>query len=88
MEEIIRFIIKEVGWELIWKPIAHFVLSGGVGLLVYWLTWTTLSRSSSGDTQTYKLLKGESGIHHYSFLLALLFAAWVHIVEDYILDLF
>jgi len=87
MEEIIKFIFEEIGWKLIWKPAAHFALSGGVGLLVYWLTSTTLSHYYSGQ-KTLKLLTGVSGMHRFSFLLAVAFAIWFHILEDYTLNWF
>jgi len=88
MEEIIKFITEEVGWELLWKPAAHFALSSGVGLLVYWLTSTTLSRYSSGDMLIQQYPRGVSGIHRFSLFLALSFAIWVHVFEDYTLNWF
>jgi len=89
MEEIWHLVIEEGWWkDILWKPIAHFALSGGVGLLVYWLTSTMLSRCSYGGIGTHKLLKGGFGIHHFSLSVALLFAIWVHILEDYTLDWF
>jgi len=86
MDEIVTVVLGEIWY--IWKAAAHFVSSGFVGLLVYWWTLTTLSRLSSGDSGFHRLPKDESGIHRYSFLLALLFAIWFHIMEDYVLDLF
>lgn len=88
MEEIIRVVLQEGWFNFIWKPAAHFISSGLVGLLVYWLTLTTLSRSSSGTFGSHRLLKGESGMHHFSFYLALLFAVWFHLLEDFTLNWF
>ena len=87
METIIWY-IKDVGWELLWKPALHFALSGFVGLLVYWLTSTTLSRCSHGDTSIQVLPKVAFGIHRFSLFLALAFAIWFHILEDYTLNWF
>jgi len=88
MEEIIRYIVEDIGWKLIWAPAAHFALSGGVGLLVYWLTSTTLLRYSSGGTSIRVFPRVEFGIHRFSFCLALAFAIWVHILEDFVLNWF
>lgn len=86
MEAVVELVIKE-GWNLVWKPATHFVFSGGVGLLVYWLTLTILLRSSGG-IGTQKLATGESGMHRSSFCLALLFAIWFHLVQDFTLNWF
>ena len=69
-------------------PLAHFVSSGFVGLLVYYLTSTILLRSLSGDIGTPNLVMGVASIHQFSLLLACLSALWVHILEDYTLNLF
>ena len=88
MEEIIQFIWKEIGWDLLWKPGLHFVSSGFVGLLVYWLTSTTLSHYYSGDMSIQVFPKVAFGIHRFSLFLALSFAVWFHILEDYTLNWF
>lgn len=88
MEEITGLILKEGWWNFIWKPVAHFVLSGGVGLLVYWWTSTTLQRSFSGAIGTQNSPMRGFGIHRFSFYLALAFAVFVHILEDYTINLF
>jgi hypothetical protein len=59
----------------------HFLLSGSVGLLVYWLTSTTLSVTCS----TYL---GVSFIRRFSLLVALCCAVVAHILEDYWLGKF
>ncbi|KKM73762.1 hypothetical protein LCGC14_1407120 [marine sediment metagenome] len=74
MEEIWQVILDVGLLEGWWMTIPHFLLSGSVGLLVYWWTSTTLSRLSFGDIGSHKLLRGDSGIHRFSFLLALSFA--------------
>lgn len=88
MEEIIKYITEEIGWKLLWGPAAHFGLSGCVGLLVYWLTSTMLLRYSSGDISIRVLPKVGFGIHRFSLSLALAFAVWFHILEDFVLNWF
>jgi len=88
MDEIVKYITEEVGWKLIWMPAAHFALSAGVGLLVYWLTSTTLSHYSSGDMSIQVFPKVAFGIHRFSFCLALAFAIWFHVLEDYTINWF
>ncbi len=88
MEEIWQVVLQERILRDWWKAIVHFGLSGGVGWLVYWWTLTTLSHLSSGGIFSHKFLKGESGIRRFSFLLALLFAIWVHVLQDYTLNWF
>jgi len=88
MEEIWRVGLEELWPALIWKPTLHFVSSGCVGLLVYYLTSTMLQRSLSGDTGTHRLMRGAFSICSFSLLLALSFSVWVHIVEDYTLGWF
>ena len=68
--------------EALWKGTAHFVLGFFVGLLVYWLTLTILSRISF----TKKI--GDSYIHTLALLLALSFCVSVHLLEDYTLNTF
>lgn len=88
MEEIWQVILDVEllkGW---WKAIPHFLLSGSAGLLAYWWMSTTLRRLSSGDTPFHGLPRAVSSIHRYSLLLALSFAIYIHVLEDYILDWF
>ena len=82
--EFLNTDVLGIGWVLIWKPAAHFVSSGFVGLLVYWLTSTTLSKSSHNII----IFNHVFGTHRFSLSLALLFAIWVHILEDYTLGWF
>jgi hypothetical protein len=86
--EIITWFINDAGWKLIWAPAAHFVLSGCVGLLVYWLTSTILSHYLPGGSSIPIFAKVEFGIHRFSLFLALSFAIWLHILEDYTLNWF
>lgn len=76
--------MEEAFWDIAWKPVAHFALSGGVGLLVYWLTSTTLLNTS----HNILMFNHVFGTHRFSLSLALLFAIWVHILEDYVLGWF
>ena len=87
MEVVVWFIQNNWG-NILWKSGLHFVSSGFVGLLVYWLTSTMLSRYYSGGTLPLRFPKVEFGIHHFSLSLAFLFAIWFHILEDYTLNLF
>jgi len=88
MEEIIEVILREGWYNFLWKPVVHFVFSGGVGLLVYSLMRTILSHLSSGDTGSLRLMKGAFSTHQFSLLLALSFSALAHILEDYTLNWF
>jgi len=88
MIELADIVLQKVGAELLWKPALHFVSSGSVGLLVYWWTSTTLLRGCSGITGFPRFVGDDSGIHRFSFLLALLFAVWFHILQDYTLNWF
>jgi len=82
-------IAKESGLlDGLWMTIPHFSLSASVGLLVYRWTSITLSRYYFGDTSFRRLQKDVYGIHRYSLSLALLFAVWVHVLEDYTLNWF
>lgn len=80
--------LKQIGWDLIWKPALHFLSSGLVGLLVYWLTSTIFSHSSYGGIGILSFGMGGFSIHLFSLVLALSFSVVVHIGEDYILDWF
>lgn len=71
-----------VGWGIVWMPAAHFVLSGTVGLLAYWLTRTILWRGFS-TTGSDCPCPADSSIHHYSLSLALASSVFVHILEDF-----
>ena len=85
----VNWVINEIGLALIWMPVAHFALSAIVGLLVYWLTLTILSH---GRFSIYLKEKQSSNqgfsIHRFSFGLALLFSLCVHILQDYIFNIF
>ena len=59
----------------------HFLSSGLVGLLVYWLTLTTLSHINSARTIGLP-------INILSWLLALSFSVVVHILEDFSINKF
>jgi hypothetical protein len=59
----------------------HFLLSASAGLLVYWLTSTTLSVTCSA----YLCV---SFIRRFSLLVALCCAVAAHILEDYWLGSF
>jgi len=61
----------------------HFLLSGFVGLLGYWLILTILSR-----TTYFKKQVGVFSTHQFSLLAALCFAALAHISQDYLLGWF
>lgn len=89
IEIIFRDIILAGGWyNFIWKPAAHFVSSGFVGLLVYWWTSIMLMRLYSTMPFTLRLRKVEFSIHSFSLLLAVSAGIVFHILEDYILDIF
>jgi len=79
---------RKIGWELVWKPALHFLSSGFVGLLVYWLTSTIFLRFSYGGIGNLHFGMGGGSIHLFSLLLALSFSVVTHIGEDYILDWF
>ncbi len=89
MIAFINSVINEKGWDLGWMPVAHFVLSAIVGLLVYWLTLTILSRGRFG---IYLMAKQSTqrgySIHRFSLAVALCFSVAVHILEDYIYNIF
>jgi hypothetical protein len=77
---------KEVWLMLLgksWMPIAHWVLGFGVGLLLFWLTSTTLLKFSCFQNKI-----GVFSIRGFSLLVALLCSVVVHIAEDYIFDIF
>lgn len=67
----------------IWKIGAHFMLSGFVGSLVYWLMVTTLS-----NTSCFQKRIGVFSTSQFSLFVALCFAVLAHIVEDYTFGLF
>lgn len=82
-------VINNLGWALVWMPIAHFVLSAIVGLLVYWLTSTILSFGlSKVSLKGNYHIPGDSFIHRFSLVAALCFSVAVHIGEDYIFNIF
>ena len=85
---------------IIYAIVSHFGLGFCVGLLVYWLTQTTLlnisSRSGSipNGSQHHNYIPGlnplPSGhfIHNFSLCLALSSSVWFHILQDYTLSWF
>lgn len=87
MDSIVWY-IQENFWAIIWKGGMHFISSGFVGLLVYWLTSTTLSRYLSGGSSIQVSPKVAFGIHRFSLFLALVFAIWFHILIDYTVNWF
>jgi len=69
-------------WRVIcryWLP--HFLLSGSVGALVYWLTLTMLLHTSSAKITGFSM-------YITCWLLALSCAVVSHILEDYWLNKF
>ena len=80
--------LGSIGWKLVWAPVAHFISSGLVGLLVYWLTSTILLPYLFGLTGNPPSAMGAFSIHQFSLLLAVSSAVAVHIWEDYTLDIF
>lgn len=87
VEALLNYISQQ-GLMLLWKPSAHFLSSGLAGLLVYWWILTTQYRYYFGNTGIQQSMRDVYGIHQYSFLLALLFAIWLHIAQDYTLNIF
>ena len=85
----INSVINEKGWDLIWMPVAHFVLSAIVGLLVYWLTSTILLHGRFGIylMEKQSTQRGFS-IHRFSLVVALCFSVAAHVLEDYTLNIF
>ena len=73
---------------LLYSPPLHFLLSGCVGLLVYWLTLTIFSHPLSGGIETPTFLIADSVINLYALLLALSFSVLAHCWEDYTLRKF
>lgn len=71
-----------------WKAIGHFLLSGFAGLLAYRWMSTILLLSYSGSMFGPHLRKDAFGIPRYLWLLAVSFAIWCHVVEDYIINIF
>jgi len=69
---------------ILWQEAAHFGLGFCSGLLAYSLTRTILSHISKGQTHTL----GESGIRSISLLAGLCFCVFLHVVEDYTLNVF
>ncbi len=82
-------VISEKGWDLVWMPITHFILSGLVGLLVFWLILTILSTGRFGTYLKEKQFCKEGfSIYRFSFVVALCFSVAIHILEDIFLDIF
>ncbi len=74
--------ISEAGiGHVIYSTGMHFLLSAVMGLLVYWLTSTTLLVTCSAYLRV-------SFIRRFSLLVALCFAVAAHILEDYWLGRF
>ena len=89
MIAFLKSVTSGIGWALVWMPVAHFVLSAGVGLSVYYLILTILSH---GRFSIYLKERQSShqgfSIHRFSLVVALCFAVAVHILEDYTLNIF
>jgi hypothetical protein len=67
--------------HIAWALAQHFVLSGCVGLLVYWLTWTILSAMHLAGME-------DGRIRTYSLLVALCDSVLVHILQDWYIGRF
>ena len=85
-----QYIVVELEGELHWlvsAPAAHFALSAFAGYLVYYVTSTILSRGSS---TTFRELtsREDFSTHRFSLLLALSSSVFVHILQDYTLNMF
>ena len=72
---------KDIRRIVIRHYLLHFLLSGFVGLLVYWLTWTILLHINS-----IKRIGFSTSI--ICWLLALSFSVVVHILEDFSINKF
>lgn len=88
MAEIWQIILREGVLADYWKVIPHFLSSGFAGLLAYRWMSITLSRYYFGAISFRVLRKDVYGIHRYSLYLALAFAIFVHVLEDYTLNWF
>lgn len=72
------------GWRyVLWCLGMHFLLSSFVGLLVYLLTSTILSRTTS-----FRNGVGIFSTYRFSLLVALCWSVSAHILEDYYLGKF
>lgn len=69
------------------KSVTHFLSSGAVGLLVYWLTSTTLMyyfrKASLSRQQTSSTRRVARGIFLFSFSLALFSSLLAHMCIDF-----
>jgi hypothetical protein len=66
-----------------WMPVVHWVLGFIVGLSVFLLISTMLSKSSYFQSKV-----GVFSTRGFCLLVALCFSVVVHIAEDYIFDVF
>ncbi|MGR3295885.1 MAG: hypothetical protein ACUZ8A_06625 [Candidatus Bathyanammoxibius sp.] len=76
-----------IGWEVIWKPALHFVSSGLLGLLLYWLTLTMLTRYFS-KCFSLRLGKVEFSTHSFSLLLSVCSGILLHLYVDFSFSVF
>ncbi len=89
MLALLNSVVSDRGWDLVWMPAAHFVLSAMVALLVYWLTSITLSFGLSRVSLKGNYhIPGDSFIHRFSLVVGLSFSVVAHILEDYIYNIF
>lgn len=72
----------------LWKCAPHFLFSGFAGLLVYWWIWTTELQSFYGGTSRQVSGRAVYGIPLFLLLLLVSVAVWVHVAEDYTINLF
>ena len=84
MDELVATVIRE-GWHnFVWKPVAHFLSSGFVGLLAFYATRIILLRLFG--SRTY--MRGAFSTSQFSLLFACCFAVFAHMLEDYTLNWF
>ncbi len=82
MLEAVNEVMGTIGWEVLWKPALHFVSSGLLGLLVYWLTSTILTRCYCGYLSLGSRRVGFS-IHSFSLSLAVSSSVLLHMLVDF-----
>lgn len=82
MGEAVQGVMGTIGWDVVWKPALHFVSSGLLGLLVYWLTSTILMRCYCGYLILGSRRVGFS-IHSFSLSLAVSSSILLHILVDF-----
>ena len=80
MAKLVGYTLKEIVWRLL----PHFLSSGVVGLLVYWLTWIILLHIGV-------IVLGSNIALHIKlclWLLSLSSSIAVHVLEDYTVNWF